>query len=99
MPESKPHLRVFVTKTGKIRAKFERKVPAPSVLQPRHMEKVKGECTVGGNSWMERTDPEITPEMRMRVQLKCLSIIERLKEEYRRVFVDKSTMRCGVSDE
>ena len=74
--QPKTRLRVFVTKTGKFRAQFERKVPAPSIFQPKHTEKVKGECTIGGRAWTEGTDPELTPELRERIREKCCRIIE-----------------------
>ena len=81
-PKTKTRLRVFVTKTGKFRAEFERK----SFM----LGKVKGACTVGGISWTEDTDLELTPEVRERVRVKCRTIIDTLEAEYQRVFGGKT---------
>ena len=89
--QPKTHLRVFVTKTGKFRAQFERKVPAPSVFQPKHTEKVKGECTIGGRAWTDGSDPEMTPEIRERARVKCRTIIDALEAEYRAAFEEVTT--------
>ena len=95
--QAKTRLRVFVTKTGKFRAQFERRVPKPSVFQPAHTEKVKGECTIGGRAWAEAiengpvADPALTPELRERVRVKCRTIIDTLEAEYQAAFEEVTT--------
>ena len=78
----KIRLRVFVTNTGKFRAEFDRKVAGLVVAKT-----VSGQCTIGGSSWDNDTDPDLTPELRERICVKCRKILDVLEAEYRGAFI------------